>query len=168
MYCDFICLYNQSIPPTMPVITFVVHGTRLSCPFHGTTHCRNARTSSWSLRLKTSEDVIITKDSSVSRCEDREFKFVDPKRDRIGAELGVGESHMPWRVQFVIDWCFGRQIWKATFGMIRPTFLAHSFNWIPLSSSTDQFRLAAFTALMNRCSRRVYPSGIRPERPGNP
>jgi len=41
-------------------------------------------------------------------------------------------------------------------------------NRIPLSPSTDQFRLAAFTALMNRCSRRVYPSGIRPERaPGS-
>jgi len=81
----------------MPAITFVVHGMRLSCPFHDTAHCRNAFTSSRSLCLNISDDVIITKDNSVSRCEEREFKFVEPKRDKIGAESGVGESHMPGR-----------------------------------------------------------------------
>lgn len=37
----------------------------------------------------------MTNESSVSRCDDREFRFVEPNRVSTGAEFGVGEIHMP-------------------------------------------------------------------------
>jgi hypothetical protein len=34
-------------------------------------------------------------ESSVSRWEDLELRFVDPKRVRMGAAFAVGDSHIP-------------------------------------------------------------------------
>jgi hypothetical protein len=41
------------------------------------------------------DEVNIKNDNSVSRCADREFRLVEPKRVRTGAALGVGDSQIP-------------------------------------------------------------------------
>jgi len=42
-----------------------------------------------------SEGMTMRKDSSVSRCAERELRFVEPKSVSTGGEVGVGESHIP-------------------------------------------------------------------------
>jgi hypothetical protein len=39
-----------------------------------------------------------TNESSMSRFEEREFRFVEPKRVRTGGDVGVGEIQMPLKV----------------------------------------------------------------------
>lgn len=47
----------------------------------------------WALTWR--EGTTMTNDNSVSRCAERELRFVDPKRVKIGSDLGDGESQMP-------------------------------------------------------------------------
>lgn len=79
----------------MPTIALVVQGTLLSPPLQGPAHCPSPSTSALRLFRKTSDEVTIMKESSVSKWEDREFRLVDPKSVNIGADSGVGDSQMP-------------------------------------------------------------------------
>ena len=38
----------------------------------------------------------MTKDNSVSRFDDREFKLVEPNRVIVGSDEGVGRTHIPF------------------------------------------------------------------------
>ena len=60
--------------------------------------------------------VSITNDSSVSRCADRELRFVDPNSEAYGCSASEGRSHMPTHVLAARWWELG---WR-TFGVIRP------------------------------------------------
>lgn len=76
-------------------MAFVLKRTFLSAPPHGLAHCRKLRTSSCRVRCNASEDVIITKESSVSRFADREFRFVEPNMVNTGGLSLEGDSQIP-------------------------------------------------------------------------
>jgi hypothetical protein len=83
-------------------MAFVPQLTFLPSPRHGLACSRNPRTSApnASRSAKTSGDgrdggMIMRKDSSVSRFAEREFRLVDPKRVRMGGDVGVGDSQIP-------------------------------------------------------------------------
>lgn len=112
---------------------------------------------------------IIKKDNSVSISADRELRFVDPNRVKIGEVESLGESHKPdYQVR---SRCFGC-LWASPFAWyVQPGF-SHSFSsipWpLPSSEETVQDLPASFTAPINRCSNRVYASGILPDIPFEP
>lgn len=157
------------MPPTIPTIAFVVNGTCLSPPVHGLACFRRPRISSCSFPCSVPEDVTIINESSVSRFAEREFRFVEPNKVATGAESDVGDSHMPTEVTgqhcLALTSVISLRVpfaWYVQFG------LDQRFSWTPLPLFEDRWRLAAITARMKRCSNKVYPSGIRPERPLDP
>ena len=71
--------------------------------------------------LSCSDGIIMRKESSVSICADRAFKFVDPKRVKIGKSEMPGESQMPgYRVRSRFSGSLSKTI---TFRVIGPSEL---------------------------------------------
>lgn len=105
----------------MPTMTFVVQGTLLSPPLQGLAHRFSPSTSALRHFRNTSDEVIIMKESSVSKWEDREFRLVDPKSVNIGADSGVGDSQIPIP-QCSVPGLLRMTVDLFTFGMVCPPF----------------------------------------------
>ena len=71
-----------SMPPTAATNALVPILTVLSLPRHSRACIQRLSTSSRNCRRRAVEEVVRTKESSVSRFAEREFRFVDPNTVR--------------------------------------------------------------------------------------
>lgn len=88
-------LKYYNIPPTAATRALVPTLTGLCEPCHGCACVHRCLVSSPSRWRKAGDDVARTKESSVSRLADREFRFVEPKTVRYGSAVSVGRNQMP-------------------------------------------------------------------------